>query len=174
MSVLELIKDVEPKENRIHKWNIESIIKYTVDSRIKEDEKIKKIVDYYIAGAEKDLDEELGTINVDLDGRYRMNRTSETNLGNFLCDIILANVQADCAIINGGALRSDKIHPAGVFKKRDLRSILAFDSQLVGVKVTGKELHELLEHGVARYHDIGGSLSRFINRGIIIYELKSI
>lgn len=83
------------------------------------------------------MDEILGHINVPLDGRYNVVRTSETNLGNFLCDIILSNVCADCAIINGGSLRSDRIHLEGVFRKRDLRNILAFDSELVAVKITG-------------------------------------
>jgi 5'-nucleotidase len=64
-------------------------------------------------------------------------RKKETNLGNFLCDIIMCNVHADCAMINGGSLRSDKIHPEGVFKKRDLRAILPFGSELVAVKITG-------------------------------------
>ena len=45
LSVIELEK---PTTSGVHKWNMESITKITVDSRIKEDEEIKKIVDYYL------------------------------------------------------------------------------------------------------------------------------
>ena len=91
-----------------------------------------------------------------MDGRYVEVRTKETNLGNFFCDIIMSAVEADCALLNGGAFRSDRIHPAGPFKLRDLRDILSFESELVVVELTGKELHEVLEAGVEKYHDIGG------------------
>lgn len=91
-----------------------------------------------------------------MDGRNNIVRKFETNLGNFLCDIVMSSVFADCAILNGGSLRSDTIHPAGVFKRRDLRSILPFDSELVVVLITGKDLHQILENGVAKYESLGG------------------
>ena len=87
--------------------------------------------------ANEKLEKELGVINCELDGRYDSVRTRETNLGNFLCDIIVSAVIADCALLNGGSLRSDRIHPAGPFKFKDLRDILSFDSELVVVGVTG-------------------------------------
>ena len=54
-----------------------------------------------------------------------------------LCDILLKYVHADCAILNGGSLRSDRIHRAGSFLLKDLRDILSFDSELACVEVTG-------------------------------------
>lgn len=65
-------------------------------------------------------------------------------------------MNAHCAILNGGSLRSDRVHPAGVFKRRDLRDILPFDSELVVCSVTGAELHQILENGVAKYESKGG------------------
>lgn len=90
-----------------------------------------------IADADRALDEQLGVINTSMDGRSDSVRQFETNLGNFLCDIILSAVSAECAILNGGSLRSNSIHPAGVFKRRDLRSILPFGSELIVVSMTG-------------------------------------
>jgi hypothetical protein len=54
-----------------------------------------------------------------------------------LCDILLKYVHADCAILNGGSLRSDRIHHSGSFLLKDLRDILSFDSELACVEVTG-------------------------------------
>lgn len=104
------------------------------------------------------MEKELGHINCELDGRYTHVRTHETNLGNFLCDIIMSAVEADCAILNGGSLRSDRIHPSGPFTLKDLRDILSFESELVVLEVTGKQVHELLENCLSKYEDIGGLL----------------
>ncbi len=48
---------------------------------------------------------ELGEFEVDLDGRFSAVRTSETNLGNFVCDVMVAATHADFALLNSGTLR---------------------------------------------------------------------
>lgn len=64
-------------------------------------------------------------------------RTQETNLGNFVTDIMLASVNADCAIINSGSFRSDTLHPIGEFKVRDLKKILPYLDESVVLCVKG-------------------------------------
>ncbi|RMZ95270.1 trifunctional nucleotide phosphoesterase -like, partial [Brachionus plicatilis] len=135
---------------------VKSIKKIIVDSKIPEDREIKEIAHRHLVEADNKLDEELGIINKSLDGLHDSVRTRETNLGNFLCDIIMSSVEADCAILNGGSLRSDKVHQAGPFTRRDLRSILPFDCELVVVYLSGKELHELLESCLSNYELKGG------------------
>ena len=63
-------------------------------------------------------DEVLCKLGCDLDGRFSSVRTAETNLGNLLSDIMLAALQADCAILNAGTVRSNVKHPKGEFKLR--------------------------------------------------------
>ena len=41
--------------------------------------------------------------------------TRETNLGNFICDVMVAATNADFALLNSGTLRSDSVHHAGPF-----------------------------------------------------------
>ncbi|CAF0939710.1 unnamed protein product [Brachionus calyciflorus] len=135
---------------------VKSIKKVLVDSKIPEDREIKEIIKKYKIEADQKLDEQLGIINTPLDGLYETVRTKESNLGNFLCDIILSSINADCAIINGGSLRSDRIHPAGPFTRRDLRSILPYDSELVIVNLTGAQIHQLLESFISKYELKGG------------------
>lgn len=83
------------------------------------------------------MEEELGTFSVDLDGRFSSIRTSETNLGNFICDILLAACNGDVTLLNSGTLRSDRIHPAGKFTMRDLTNILPMLDSLCVLEVTG-------------------------------------
>jgi 5'-nucleotidase len=84
----------------------------------------------------------LGHVNIDLDGRFVNLRRGETNLGNFVCDIIIETVNADCAIINSGTFRSDTLHPAGEFKLRDLKAILPFLDTIIVLQCTGRQLYE--------------------------------
>ena len=80
----------------------------------------------------------MGHVNVDLEGRFSKVRTEETNLGNFICDIMLEAVNAHCAFINSGTLRSDCVHPAGEFRVRDLKKILPYLDENVVLSLTGK------------------------------------
>lgn len=81
---------------------------------------------------------ELGEFQCDLDGRFSAIRTQETNLGNFICDIMVAATNADFALLNSGTFRSDQVHPAGPFFLKDLLTILPMIDPLVLVEVTGK------------------------------------
>lgn len=53
------------------------------------------------------MDDVLGDFHVELDGLFGTVRTKESNLGNFVCDIMLASCNADCALLNSGTLRSE-------------------------------------------------------------------
>ena len=54
---------------------------------------------------ETEMCKELGEFQCDLDGRFSSIRTQETNLGNFICDIMVAATNADFALLNSGTLR---------------------------------------------------------------------
>lgn len=55
------------------------------------------------------MDEVLGKFTVPLEGRFKIIRTMETNLGNWMCDVVLAATGADLVIINSGTFRSDMV-----------------------------------------------------------------
>lgn len=135
---------------------IKKIEKYIVDSLVEENKNISNIINKYLAELDRQLDVILGEVKVDLDGRFDLIRKQETNLGNFICDIILSRVDADCCLLNGGSFRSDTIHPKGQFKIRDLKSILPFEDNLVVIEVTGQKLYEALENGVSQYPTLEG------------------
>lgn len=64
------------------------------------------------------LDKDIGSIHCTLDGRFTSVRTSETNLGNMVTDIMSAATRSDCSLINSGTFRSDDTHHPGPFKMK--------------------------------------------------------
>ncbi len=55
----------------------------------------------------------LALATTDIDARSSVCRTTESALGDFLCDVMAAENAADMALINGGSIRSDKVYHAG-------------------------------------------------------------
>ncbi|KAK7079008.1 hypothetical protein SK128_013735 [Halocaridina rubra] len=132
------------------------IEKVVVDSRFEADEELKEALKEYEAVVGEKMEETLGTFSVELDGRFSAIRTSETNLGNFICDIIMAACNGDVAIINSGTLRSDRVHPVGEFRMRDLMTVLPMLDPLLVLEITGSQLLEVLENGVSQYPKLEG------------------
>ncbi|XP_078337101.1 mannosylglucosyl-3-phosphoglycerate phosphatase-like [Crassostrea virginica] len=132
------------------------IEKVDVTSDIGEDSETLEVVRHLQGDIDSKMEEVLGYVNVELDGRFSAIRSRETNLGNFITDIMLEISQADCALLNSGTFRSDRIHPKGWFKLRDLLTVLPLVDELVVIEVTGQQLLEALENGVSAYPKLEG------------------
>merc|ERR1719471_2113332 len=111
-------------------------------------------------------DEILGKLGSDLDGRFSTVRTSESNLGNLMADVAMAALQADCALLNAGTIRSNTKHAKGEFKLKDLLSILPVIDSLVLIDVKGEHIHKALENGVSQWPKLD---SRFPQVGGITF-----
>lgn len=98
----------------------------------------------------------MGVFSVELDGRFSRVRTQETNLGNWVCDVVLAAVGADVVILNGGTFRSDRIHPVGAFTMGDLVNVIPMRDPLILLEVKGRVLWQALENGVSAYPKLEG------------------
>jgi len=127
-----------------------------ITSDIPEDPEVKSTVDKYVGVMNDMMDEVIGEVEVELDGRFSSIRTKETNLGNFVTDIIHNVTEVDCVILNSGTLRSDTIHPPGKFKMKDLYSILPMPDVLVVLELTGDEILQALENGVSQWPKLEG------------------
>lgn len=84
------------------------------------------------------MNEVLGTIRQPLEGRFAKMRTEETNLGNWVCDVLLSVTGGDVAILNSGTFRSDQIHPPGNFTLGDLMRIIPKLAPTALIKANGK------------------------------------
>ena len=98
----------------------------------------------------KELSILVGRTAVDLDARSAVNRTQETNIGDFIADSFRAATAAEVGLMNGGSIRADEIIRAGPLTKRDVLSMLPFKNKVVKVELSGATLRQVLEHGVAR------------------------
>ncbi len=54
------------------------------------------------------------------------------------------------AILNGGSVRSNATYGPGAISKRDVISILPFETPVVKIETTGAAIRAALEHGVSR------------------------
>ncbi|KAL8575905.1 hypothetical protein ACOMHN_027303 [Nucella lapillus] len=131
-------------------WFVD-IERVDLTSDFPEDPDMKLVVKKMMAGVDDKMDTYLGTLGVNLDGRFTCVRTMETNLGDFITDVMLSATNADIALLNSGTLRSDRLHPKGDFKIRDLLSILPFPDPLLVIQVSGSQLLQALENGVSQY-----------------------
>lgn len=115
------------------------------------DKDVLAIVQTYLSKVKEGLEVEIGTVECSLEGRFRCLRTRETNLGNLVTDIMRRSMKADVALLNSGTLRSDCLHEPGVFKMKDLLSILPIVDSVMSLELTGAQLLRALENGVSQY-----------------------
>lgn len=116
-----------------------------VPAKIKKDEKVAAIVDSYAAKVSESMGKVIGEAAVDLDGENV--RVRETNLGNFVADILKKESGADAAIVNGGGLRTSI--RKGRVTVGNVYSVLPFNNYIVGIRLTGQQIRDTLEYGVS-------------------------
>ncbi|KAH8274633.1 hypothetical protein KR026_008794 [Drosophila bipectinata] len=127
-----------------------------VTAKIPEDPDLKQELSKYAKFIESKLSDVMGVFSVELDGRFSRVRTQETNLGNWVCDVVLAAVGADVVILNGGTFRSDRVHPVGAFTMGDLVNVIPMRDPLILLEVSGRVLWQALENGVSAYPKLEG------------------
>ncbi|MHB8836358.1 MAG: bifunctional metallophosphatase/5'-nucleotidase [Candidatus Methylomirabilia bacterium] len=113
-----------------------------------EDPAVAALVAGYLLQLGSRMSEVVGTAAVDLDGGKDAMRTRETSLGDLVADVMREASGSDVALINGGTIRAGI--PAGPVSVGTIYNVLPFDNWLISFAITGKELREALETGVAR------------------------
>lgn len=155
---------VESKQGNSNNRNSSEKIKAVSDLSIKRiecinyppDKNLEMKLDKFVSSIDEKMEQVLGQFHCDLDGRFAMIRNYETNLGNFVTDIMLASTHADLAILNSGTLRSDRIHPKGDFTMRDLYNILGYIDPIAVLNASGEQIWKALENGVSQWPKLEG------------------
>ena len=130
--------------------------KVLVTEAFQPDQEIREHVIFYTQELNKQLDQTAGFSCVDWEARFSRVRTEETNLGNFVADIMRTEFSTDFALANGGCLRANCVFGKGNFQWRFLSAILPMADQVVIVKVTGKSLREILENAISLWPKFDG------------------
>lgn len=120
-----------------------------VSARIAPDPAMAALVESYAARTRHVLGTVVGQSTVPLEARASRLRTSETNLGNFVADVIRERMGADVALTNGGGIRSEQVLAAGPITKGDVLAFLPFTNVAVKLELLGADLRLALEQGLA-------------------------
>jgi 2',3'-cyclic-nucleotide 2'-phosphodiesterase (5'-nucleotidase family) len=118
-----------------------------VTAAITPDPEIAAIVEKYHARLDKMFTETIGQAGVFLDGERSNVRYVETNLGNFVADLMAANSGAEIALLNGGSLRASIA--AGPVTLEDVFKALPYANEIVRIQLTGAELLRVLTRSAA-------------------------
>jgi 5'-nucleotidase len=130
-----------------------------VSPRVVPDPAVEALVKAYAAKLDRELDVVVGGTAVPLEAHGSRLRTGETNLGDFVADLVRARLQSDVALVNGGGIRTNRTVPAGPLTRRDVHGLLPFTNVVVKLAMRGADLRRALERGLAQAdHEAGGFL----------------
>jgi 2',3'-cyclic-nucleotide 2'-phosphodiesterase (5'-nucleotidase family) len=127
-----------------------------VTARVAPDPAVEAVVARYAERLDRVLDVVIGRAEVPLEARRAPLRTEETNVGNFVTDLMRARMGSDVAVLNGGGIRGDRVIPAGPLTRREVVALLPFINVVVKLEMTGRDLRRALEHGLAQTDRQGG------------------
>lgn len=102
------------------KWDFR-ITRRDVTSAVEPDPPSVELVHKLTAALKAKLEKPMGYTAAGLDARFRTVRLKESNLGNFVADLMrFQHHGADCCIMAAGTIRGDQIYPPGVLRLKDM------------------------------------------------------
>jgi len=146
-----------------------------VTVKIKDDPRIAGIIAGYRAKLDVRFKEVIGESKVFLDAERERIRYEETNLGNFVTDLVREYSGAQIALINSGGLRASI--DAGPITLEDVFKTMPYANEIVVIELTGAEVRLALTRSVmgTRADEDGGFLHvsgiRFKVRGKAVEEI---
>ena len=130
---------------------------------IPEDLESTKMVDSLTLALREKLNKPVGYTAAPLDARFTTVRMQESNLGNFVCDMMRHYYDADCALMAGGTIRGDQIYPPGVLRMKDIMNCFPFEDPVVVLRIPGQDLLDALENAVSLYPALEGRFPQVSN-----------
>lgn len=135
-----------------------TIEKFDVDNSVEENAEMKAFVDSYTDLFAQQAKKVLGDVVVPLDARESTLRFGESNVGNWLTDLMRRSVPhmpdktpngCEIALLNSGSIRAAREIPSGPFTLEDLYGLLPFESDTVVKQCTGETILSLMEDSVS-------------------------
>ncbi|KAJ5769638.1 hypothetical protein N7520_004197 [Penicillium odoratum] len=121
------------------------------------------LVDRLTASLKAKVEKPIGYTVTSLDARFSTVRQHESNLGNFVCDLMRSYHSADVALMAGGTIRGDQIYAPGVIRLKDILNCFPFEDPVVLLRVSGQALMEALENGVSTLPALEGRFTQVSN-----------
>jgi 2',3'-cyclic-nucleotide 2'-phosphodiesterase (5'-nucleotidase family) len=121
---------------------------YAITPEVPEDRIVKAMVDGYLAGVAEKGREVIGETLVRLDAGREIMRRAESNLGDFVTDLVRARLKTDVALLNGGGFRAS-LAP-GPITVGNVLEVFPFGDTLFIVKIPGRVLRAAIENGLRK------------------------
>ncbi|KAF5019974.1 hypothetical protein F66182_8005 [Fusarium sp. NRRL 66182] len=134
-----------------------------ITSAVKEDQPTLELVDELVSKLNQSLAKPVGYTATPLDARFSTVRLKESNIGNFVCDVMRQHHNADCTIMASGTIRGDQIYPPGPIRIKDITMCFPFEDPVVLLRVTGQAIFDALENSVALYPALEGRFPQVSN-----------
>lgn len=144
------------------KWDFR-VVRRDAMSSIAEDAETLKLTEKLTSSLKTKLGKPLGYTIAPLDARFRTVRLKESNMGNFICDLMRSHYFGDCCIVASGTIRGDQIYPPGMLKVKDIMKCFPFEDPCVVIKVSGKAILDALENSVSLYPALEGRFPQVSN-----------
>ncbi|RMZ87958.1 hypothetical protein DV736_g4803, partial [Chaetothyriales sp. CBS 134916] len=151
-----------PDGKNTTKWDLH-IVRRDVTSAIPADPAMQALNDKITSSLKSKLEKPLGYTISPLDARFTTVRLRESNIGNFVCDLMRFHYNGDCALIASGTIRGDQIYPPGVLRVKDLLDCFPFEDPCVVLQISGQALHDALENSVCAYPALEGRFPQVSN-----------
>ena len=114
------------------------------------------------------LNKKIGKIERPIDTTKRAVRTRENAFGNFIADALRQTMGGDVALINGGAIRGDRIYEIDrSLTRRDLLTELPYTSYPILIEVTGQQLRNAVENGLSGIESMMGRFLHMSNIKVV-------
>lgn len=136
-------------------WDLH-IIRRDVLHTIAEDQHTTDMAAELTSALKEKLGKPVGYTLSPLDARFRTVRLEESNLGNFVCDLMRTHYDGDCCIIASGTIRGDQIYPPGLIRLKDIMDCFPFEDPCVVIQISGQALLDALENSVSTYPALEG------------------
>ncbi|GAB7357631.1 hypothetical protein MBLNU459_g0129t1 [Dothideomycetes sp. NU459] len=158
ISYIEMRKSTSKSQN----WDF-TIKRRDITKSIPEDPATVEVLDRLFSSLLTKLQKPIGYTAVPLDARTSTVRTRESNMGNFVSDLMRYYYDGDCGIMCGGTIRGDVIYAPGILRLKDIMDCFPFEDPTVLVKVKGGALLKALENGVCHYPALDGRFPQVSN-----------
>lgn len=113
-----------------------------VDSVKPPNPQMEELVNTFKTEIDAEYGQHIGTLKT----AWKNSNFYETNLGNFLTDVMRQHTSTDFAMLNSGGIR--KTLPAGPITKMDVLEILPFSNYLTTFECIGQVLFDMLQNDI--------------------------
>ncbi|KAK8876770.1 Metallo-dependent phosphatase-like protein [Apiospora arundinis] len=144
------------------RWDVD-ITRRDVTSAIPKHEETVKLVEKLTSSLNATLQKPVGYTAAPLDARFRTVRLRESNLGNFVCDIMRHYYSGDCCIMASGTIRGDQVYVPGPLLMKDIMNCFPFEDPVVVIKASGKNIWLALENSVSQFPALEGRFPQVSN-----------